>query len=230
MAAELLPQSNDEIEGETFSLKGPFPESNNKAERFDILAHKASVDPDTMYLHQAMKEPDRKEFLKAMQKEWDDQYKNKNFSIIHRSQVPEGATILPVVWQMKRKRDIKTRKIKKCKARMNIDGSKMKQGQHYDQTYAPVASWNSIRLLLAMVIRHGWHTKQLDYVLAFPQAPVERDMCMCTPSGFEVEGAKKNEYVLQMHRNIYGQKQSGKCGMIIWKTHWQTKLDSHNQR
>ena len=31
-----------------------------------LHAYKAVADPDTIYLHQAMKEPDRKEFLKAM--------------------------------------------------------------------------------------------------------------------------------------------------------------------
>ena len=63
-----------------------------------------------------------------MQKEWDDQLGDGNFSVVHVSEVPEGATILPSVWQMKRKRDIKTRAVKKYKAQLNIDGSKMKQG------------------------------------------------------------------------------------------------------
>eukprot|EP00980_Cylindrotheca_fusiformis_P026296 scaffold15755_cov65-Cylindrotheca_fusiformis.AAC.1 len=88
-------------------------------------------------MHQALKQPDAHEFRKAMQKEWDDQLGNGNFSLMRRSEVPEGATILPTVWQMRRKRDIKTREIKKYKARLNIDGSRMKYGQHYDQTYAP---------------------------------------------------------------------------------------------
>jgi len=42
----------------------------------------------------------------------------------------------------------------------------MKEGVHYDETYAPVASWNSIRMLLTLSAVHGWHTKQIDYVLA----------------------------------------------------------------
>ena len=119
---------------------------------------KASADPDTMYMHQAMKEKDRAEFLKAMWKEWEDQIGNGNFTIIHRSKLPKGATLLPAVWQMKRKRDIRTRKVKKYKARLNIDGSRMQKGKHYDNTHAPVASWNSIRMLLAMVVRHNWIT------------------------------------------------------------------------
>ena len=77
---------------------------------------------------------------------------------------------------MKRKRDIMTRQIKKYKARLNLDGSKMKQGQHYDQTYAPVATWNSIRTMLILAAYDGWYTRQIDYVLAFPQAPIDREI------------------------------------------------------
>jgi hypothetical protein len=32
-----------------------------------IIAYGASTDPDTMYYHEAMKEPDREQFLKKMQ-------------------------------------------------------------------------------------------------------------------------------------------------------------------
>jgi hypothetical protein len=56
-----------------------------------------------MYLHQAMKEHDRNQFVEAMQKEVKDQSKNGNFSIVKRLTVPEGDNILPTVWQMKRK-------------------------------------------------------------------------------------------------------------------------------
>ena len=67
---------------------------------------KASADPDTMYHHQAMREPDREEFKRAMQKEIDDQLENGNFTMMKRREVPKGATVLPAVWQMKCKRDI----------------------------------------------------------------------------------------------------------------------------
>ena len=38
-----------------------------------------------------MKELDKKEFIKAMEKEWHDQSENGNFSLVKQSQVPEGA-------------------------------------------------------------------------------------------------------------------------------------------
>ena len=126
----------------------------------------------------ALKEPDRAQFIKAMLKEVSDQKRNGNFSIIYKSEVPKDVKVLPAVWQMKRKRDINSRKVNKLKARLNIDGLRTTKGVHYYQKYTPVASWNSIRMLLTQTALHGWHTKQLDYVLAFPQAPVERDLYM----------------------------------------------------
>jgi hypothetical protein len=94
---------------------------------------------------------------------------------------------------MKRKRDIKTREIKKWKARLNVDGSRMQKGKHHWETSAPVASWQSIRLLLTMSAPHNWHTVQLDFALAFPQAPVEKDLHMDTPKGFDMSKGNRKD-------------------------------------
>jgi len=210
MIAELSNATADNVPGEIFCYKAMFPNYAGLPEQDPIQIYKATADPDNMYMHQALKQPDAEEFRKAMKKEWDDQLGNGNFTVRKRTEVPEGATVLPTVWQIRRKRDIKTRSVKKYKARLNIDGSRMKQGQHYDQTYAPVASWNSIRTLLIMSALNNWHTRQIDYVLAFPQAPVERQIFMEIPKGFQVEGENSKDYVLELHRNVYGQKQAGR--------------------
>jgi len=58
-------------------------------------------------------------------------------------------------------------------------------------------------MLLVMSIIKGWHTRQLDYVMAYPQAPVERDMYMEIPKGYKVEGGNSDAHVLKIHKNIY---------------------------
>ena len=121
-----------------------------------------------MYLHEAIQHEYKAEFLKDMLEEVRDQTENGNFSTIKRNQAPNGSTTLPCVCKMKRKRHIKTRKIKRRKARLKVDGSRMTKGLHYEKVYAPVASWNSIRLLLTMIVLHNWNTKHIDYVQAFP--------------------------------------------------------------
>jgi hypothetical protein len=46
----------------------------------------------------------------------------KNWELVPRQDVPEGVKVLDSVWAMKRKRDILTRKVLKCKARLNVHG------------------------------------------------------------------------------------------------------------
>ena len=216
-------QRNHSVHGEIFCYSALCPDGDThvKCLADPLYAFKASADPDTLYHHQAMKEPDHAAFSDAMQKEYSDRLNEKTYSVIHKSKVPEGATILPTVWQLRRKRDIKTRNIKKYKARLNLDGSRMIHGKHYDQSYAPVASWNSIRTLLTLTAINGWHTRQLDYVAAFPQAPIERELYMRIPPGINA-GIKGNhkDHVLKLHRNIYGQKQAGR----VWNKYLVRKL------
>eukprot|EP00978_Attheya_sp_CCMP212_P047242 scaffold421280_cov72-Attheya_sp.AAC.5 len=89
MTAKSLTSTKDDIEGEIFCYKSLFPHDDQEEleQEKTILAYKATSDPDTMYMHEAMKEPDKAEFLKAVQKEVRDQMENGNFSTIPRSQV-----------------------------------------------------------------------------------------------------------------------------------------------
>ena len=123
----------------------------------------------------------------------------------------KGALVLPGVWAMKRKRRIATREVYRWKARLNLDGSKQLHGVHFWETYAPVASWPTIRLLLSIAIINNWPTKQIDFVMAYPQADIKTDnVFMEVPKGFEIEGASPKEFVLHVKKNVYGGKDSGR--------------------
>ena len=165
-----------------------------------------------------MKEPDSQDFIEAVKREFGDLLNDGVFRFVSRASVPDHLMPFPAVWAMKRKRRVKTREIYKWKARLNLDGSKQMEGRDYDQTYAPVATWESIRLLLAMNLRNKWKTCQIDYVLAFPQAPVEQECYMEIPKGIRTKN--KGDYVLKVEKNIYGQKQTGR----VWNQHLVRKL------
>jgi hypothetical protein len=217
MKVEIAYRTRNAIEGELFCLSIMFP---IEQEQDPIIALKASTDPDTMYWHQAMKQPDKAEFVKAAQKEVEGQVKNGNFSIIERAQVPEGASVLSSVWAMKRKRRITTGEVYKHKARLNLDGSKQVQGRDFDESYSPVATWSSIRTLLTIGLLKGWKSRQIDFVAAYTQAPVERDTYMELPRGFVVEGRGSGDFVLKIHRNLYGGKSAGR----VWNEYLVDKL------
>ena len=175
----------------------------------DPIAFLVKTDADTMYLHQALKEPDRDQFVRAVIREVNDHIVRKHWELIPISQVPEGQTVLDAVWSMKRKRHLLTREVYKWKARLNVHGGQQEYAINYFDTYAPVVTWPTIRLLLTLALLNGWITRQIDFVLAYPQADIEYDMYMHLPTGIELR-QDSEPCCLRLKKNIYGQKQAGR--------------------
>ena len=199
-----------------------------------LLAFAASADPDTMHYHKAMKQEDSKEFKKAMQQELNAHTESGNWILIELNDVPTNNKVLDAVWAMKRKRKIKSREIYKWKSRINVHGGQQEYGINYWDTFAPVVSWAAIRLVLILSIIKGWYTRQVDFVLAFPQAKAECDIFMKIPRGVVVQknittkelrlkvlgislkqdegwvDVENSKYVLKLVNNLYGQKQASR--------------------
>lgn len=184
------------------------------------LVFAAKSDPDTFYYGQAMKQPDSHKFRQAMQQEIDDHTNNKHWKVRKRKEMPPGTTVLPAVWAMKRKRRIMSQEVYKWKARLNVHGGKQIYGVHYWETFSPVVTWLSIRLFLVLSIVCGWHTRQVDFVMAYPQAPIEKTIYMELPAGVEVTTGNPKDYVLELEKNLYGQKQAGR----VWTQYLTNKL------
>ena len=92
---------------------------------------------------------------------------------------------------------------------------RIRHGQHYDQNYAPVASWNSTRTLLIISVLNKYHTRQNEFFLAFTQAPVESKIRMDIPEVFQIKDGNTKDDVLKLHMKIYSQKQAG----WVWNTY-----------
>ena len=180
----------------------------------------AQTDADTMYWDQALKQPDADKFIEAAIDEVSTHQRNGHWKIILRDKVPTGVKVLDSVWSMKRKRRVKTNQVYKHKARLNVHGGQQEMGVNYWETYAPVVTWAAIRMVLILVILNNWHTVQIDFVLAYPQAEVECDIFMQIPKGFEIEGKTRLTHVIQLIKNLYGQKQAGR----VWNQHLHNKL------
>jgi hypothetical protein len=62
-----------------------------------------------------------------------------------------------------------------------------------------------------MSLTLGWHTKQLDYVQAFPQAPPETQLYTRLPAGIHHDGCVSSaSHMMKVLRNVYGSKQAGR--------------------
>ena len=112
--------------------------------------------------------------------------------------------VLSSTWSFKVKR-YPNGTIKKLKARFCVRGYEQIEGVDYFDTYAPVVSWTTVRLLLVLSIVLNLSTKQVDYTAAFAQAPVTDNIYVEIPRGF-----KQPRKVLKLRRSLYGLKQSSR--------------------
>jgi hypothetical protein len=186
------------------------------------IAFHAEMMGDIMYFNQALRQPDAKEFVNAVIKEINGHVENNHWELVPRDTVPEDAQIVPSVWSMRRKRDLTTNDVKKHKARLNLHGGKQIYGMNYFETYAPVVTWFAIRLIIIFGIIFHWALRQVDFVMAYPQAPIEEDIYMEIPQGIEIAKGDSKGMVLKLLKNIYGQKQAGR----VWNSYLVQKLDS----
>ena len=184
------------------------------------VAFLAEMCGDIMYFAQAIKQPDRKQFVDAIVKEVNGHVENRNWELIKRSKVPVGEPIQQSVWAMRRKRNLTTGEIVKHKARLNLHGGMQEYGVNYYKTHAPVVTWFAIWLMIVFSILFNCAMRQIDFVMAFPQAPIEMDMYMELPKGIETRHGNSKDHVLKLLQNIYGQKQAGR----VWNHHLTAKL------
>jgi hypothetical protein len=145
---------------------------------------------DIMYLHQAVRQPDSREFVEAVIKELSGHIDNNHWKLIPNTEVPEGTKIVPSVWAMQRKRDLTTGRV----------------------------------LLIVFGILFNWALPQVDFIMAYPQAPIEMDMYMELPTGIHTKHGNSKDHVLKLLANIHRQKQAGH----VWNSYLVTKLQEIN--
>ncbi|GJQ91175.1 copia protein [Tanacetum coccineum] len=79
----------------------------------------------------------------------------------------------------------------------------------YDETYAPVARLESIRILLAYACALDFMLYQIDVKSAFLNGFINEEVYVAQPSGF-IDFAKPN-YVYKLKKALYGLKQAPKA-------------------
>ncbi len=87
-----------------------------------------------------------------------------------------------------------------------------------------MVTWFAIQLLIVFGILFHWALHQVDFVMAYPQAPINMDMYMELPAGIHTKHGNSKDHVLKLLANIYGQKQAG----CVWNNYLVTKLREIN--
>ena len=157
-----------------------------------------------------LKQADKAEFIKAMEVEVGDHESRNHWTLMSRSAMPSEAKTILAIWSFKRKL-YPDGSINKYKARLCAHGGMQTWGENYWETYAPVVNWLSVRILFALSVIHDLDARSVDFVLAFPQAPLDIDVFMELPYGFSVDGKTDGDskgYVLKLNKSLYGLKQA----------------------
>jgi len=91
----------------------------------------------------------------------------------------------------------------KYKARLVAQALSQVEGLDFAQTFAPVASLSSVRIVLAIPGMRGYDIHQVDVVIAFLESKLDEEIYLHLPLGV-LEGPR----MAQLNCSLYGLKQS----------------------
>ncbi|CAM8907396.1 unnamed protein product [Rhodiola kirilowii] len=119
---------------------------------------------------------------------------------------PAGAKVIGSKWVFRIKEGNNLDDPPRFKARFCAKGFKQREGIDYNEIFAPVVKYKTLRLLLAMTTVNDWHLQQMDVKIAFLHGNLNETIYMSQPIGFE--DSSKPNHVCLLKKSIYGLKQS----------------------
>ena len=171
-----------------------------------LKAKKKVKDPDLPSLRESLSGLDAEEWWQAMDKEIASLEAKGTWSVIDRSAVPSGHPVIPATWVQCIKRH-PDGSLNKRKSRLCIRGD-LQRSSFTGNAYSPLVGWPTIRAALLLAATHGWHSRQVDFTLAFCQSPQKRPVYMELPQYYRPTGCAGRDVVLQLNKSLYGQVDS----------------------
>jgi len=175
------------------------------------LATKGGRATDKMRIHQARRAPDWAAFDVAVKAEVDALWRNGTWYL---TDLPPEKTATDTELLCERKRG-PDGQVARWKGRYVGRGVKQTYLLDYDEVWAPVARYATLRTLLAHCAAEGMTILQLDIETAFLNGEVEEKMHVRQHKGYERGGTTK---VCRLVKALYGLKQAARA--------WRKKLDA----
>jgi hypothetical protein len=177
----------------------------------NVVTNSGSTDPAT--LQQAQQDGEWIHWEAACKEELDSLAENQVWDLC---KLPQGRTSVGSRWVFKKKYD-QNGTLSRYKARLVAQGYTQTYGVDYQETFAPVVRFETIRSILAIAVRYDWELFQLDIKTAFLYGKLDEEIFMNQPPGF-VDKEKPME-VCRLKRSLYGLKQAPRC--------WNAVLDEY---
>jgi hypothetical protein len=161
----------------------------------------AVTDGTPVNYKQAMKSKDAKHWKAAMDVEMNNIRRNDTYKL---KKIKHGERAIGCRWVFKLKLN-SDGTVNKYKARLVAKGYLQKHGKDFNETFAPVAKYKSIRLLLALAASKGWSVYHDDATSAFLNGVLKEKVFMEQPEGYE---ELTDEYKWELLKALYGLKQA----------------------
>ena len=78
--------------------------------------------------------------------------------------------------------------VDKYKARLVAKGYAQQHGVDYIEVFAPVARWDTIRMIIVLAVQNSWNVYQLDVKNAFLYEELKEVVFVEEPQGYEKNG------------------------------------------
>ncbi|KAK1359193.1 hypothetical protein POM88_043667 [Heracleum sosnowskyi] len=147
----------------------------------------------------ALKDAD---WVTAMQEELNEFERNEVWKLVPR---PKNRSIVGTKWIFKNKTD-SDGVIIRNKAKLVAKGYSQQEGIDYDETFAPVARLEAIRIFLAYAAHKKFKVFQMDVKSAFLNGELEEEVYVEQPPGFI--DPKYPDHVYRLDKALYGLKQA----------------------
>ncbi|GKC94458.1 retrovirus-related pol polyprotein from transposon TNT 1-94, partial [Tanacetum coccineum] len=144
-------------------------------------------------------------WIVAMQEELNQFIANDVWELVRQ---PKNMTIIGTKWVFRNKLD-ENGVVSRNKARLVAQGYNQQEGIDYDETYAPVARLESIRILLAYACALDFKLFQMDVKSAFLNGFINEEVYVAQPPGFI--DFEKPDHVYKLKKTLYGLKQAPKA-------------------
>ena len=184
-------------------------EGENSAGLNSLFALYSHVD-DPIHFEDAIKDD---KWVCAMDEEIDAIEKNHTWELVS---LPKGKDVIGVKWVYKTKLSANG-DVQKHKARLVAKGYSQQLGIDYNETFAPVARLDTIRMVLAIAAQNKWCVHQMDVKSAFLNGYLEEEVYVEQPPGYEILGQEDKVYKLK--KALYGLKQAPRA--------WYSRIDSY---